>query len=290
MLTRSSGVLTALCGTILVTATLLSPLSAASDTHDEEQAGGYLDASVKNGNGQTTIHGRMQSGGSSGGAHSSPRSRSGSSNQQVVDAKPRPQPPTPEECRINWDAMISCWEHVESPEGARDEEIPGSTPSIPPITITDLASFSPAKGTVLGEPDNLGVAGLPTNFVTQAETHVRSGQLFGFPIDVRFTPVSYTFHYGDGESRTAPSPGASWESLGQAQFTPTDTSHTYAERGTYDATVDIAYTAEIDLGVGWFPIEGQLDIPGPTQQIRIFEAHTSLVARTCTEQPSAPGC
>ncbi|OIU85451.1 hypothetical protein BFN01_12565 [Microbacterium sp. AR7-10] len=185
--------------------------------------------------------------------------------------------------------MIFCWEARSAGDETPPEEGEES-PGLPPITITDLASFSPAKGTVLGEPDNLGVAGLPTNFVTQAETHVRSGQLFGFPIDVRFTPVSYTFHYGDGESRTAPSPGASWESLGQAQFTPTDTSHTYAERGTYDATVDIAYTAEIDLGVGWFPIEGQLDIPGPTQQIRIFEAHTALVARTCTEQPSAPGC
>lgn len=201
-----------------------------------------------------------------------------------------PRQPTPfEECLVDWDSYRGCWEARSAGDETPPEEGEES-PGIPPITITDLASFSPAKGTVLGEPDNLGVAGLPTNFVTQAETHVRSGQLFGFPIDVRFTPVSYTFHYGDGESRTAPSPGASWESLGQAQFTPTDTSHTYAERGTYDATVDIAYTAEIDLGVGWFPIEGQLDIPGPTQQIRIFEAHTALVARTCTEQPSAPGC
>lgn len=200
-----------------------------------------------------------------------------------------PAPRTFEECLSSWDSMIFCWEARSAGDETPPEEGEES-PGLPPITITDLASFSPAKGTVLGEPDNLGVAGLPTNFVTQAETHVRSGQLFGFPIDVRFTPVSYTFHYGDGESRTAPSPGASWESLGQAQFTPTDTSHTYAERGTYDATVDIAYTAEIDLGVGWFPIEGQLDIPGPTQQIRVFEAHTALVARTCTEQPSAPGC
>ncbi|MGW9628219.1 hypothetical protein [Microbacterium sp. NPDC055521] len=165
-----------------------------------------------------------------------------------------------------------------------------SSSGVPPITITDLASFSPAKGTVLGEPDNLGVAGLPTNFVTEAATHVRSGELFGFPVDVRFTPVAYTFHYGHGQPKTTSSPGASWESLSQAQFTPTDTSHTYAARGTYDASVDIAYTAEIDLGAGWFPVEGRLDIAGPLQQIRIFEARTALVARTCAEQPSAPGC
>lgn len=189
---------------------------------------------------------------------------------------------------MDWDSYIGCWRVVPSGDAPPDEG--DESPGMPPITITDLASFSPARGTVLGEPGNLGVVGLPTNFVTEAATHVRSGQLFGFPIDVRFTPVSYTFHFGDGQSQTTSSPGASWESLGQAQFTPTDTGHTYADRGTYDASVDIAYTAEIDLGVGWFPVEGQLDITGPAQQIRIFEAHTALVARTCAEQPSAPGC
>lgn len=201
-----------------------------------------------------------------------------------------PDAPTPfEDCLVDWDSYRGCWQNSIPGEDVEPEEGEES-PGLPPITITDLASFSPAKGTILGEPDNLGVAGLPTNFVTEAETHVRSGELFGFPIDVRFTPVSYTFHYGDGESDTTSSPGSSWESLGQAQFTPTDTSHTYTDRGTYDARVDIAYTAEIDLGVGWFPIDGRLDIPGPTQQIRIFEAHTALVAHTCAELPSAPGC
>ncbi|MEV7620178.1 PKD domain-containing protein [Microbacterium sp. NPDC089321] len=190
---------------------------------------------------------------------------------------------------VDWDSNRGCWQNSipgEEAEPEKGEESPG----LPPIAITDLATFAPAEGRIVGEPDSLGVVGLPANFVTEASPHVRSGDLFGFPVDVRFTPVSYTFDYGDGETRTSSSPGASWASLGQAQFTPTDTSHTYSERGTYDARVDIAYAAEIDLGAGWFPVEGQLDIPGPTQQIRIFEAHTALVARTCAEQPTAPGC
>lgn len=203
-----------------------------------------------------------------------------------------PRTPTPfESCLVDWDSYRGCWRNSIPSDPTKPKPPEGeAAPELPPITIADLATFSPATGTVVGEPDNLGVAGLPTNFITEAQQHVRSGELFGFPIDVRFTPVSYTFRYGDGETATSSSPGATWESLGQAQFTPTPTSHTYAERGTYDAQVDIAYTAEIDLGVGWFPIDGQLDIPGPTQQIRIYEAHTALVARTCAEQPSAPGC
>ncbi|GAA2901637.1 hypothetical protein GCM10010455_27000 [Microbacterium esteraromaticum] len=214
-------------------------------------------------------------------------SDAGGSNRPVVSPNDEPSPF--ENCLVDWDSYRGCWQNSvpgEEAEPKKGEDSPG----LPPITITDLATFSPAEGTIVGEPDSLGVVGLPANFVTEASPHVRSGDLFGFPVEVRFTPVSYTFHYGDGESTTSSSPGASWKSLGQAQFTPTGTSHTYSERGTYDARVDIAYTAEIDLGVGWFPIEGQLDIPGPTQQIRIFEAHTALVARTCAEQPSAPGC
>lgn len=177
------------------------------------------------------------------------------------------------------------------------ETFPDATPeeaeqlaAIPAITITDLARFAPAGTPLTGEPDNLGVAGLPTNFVASASAQTQSGELFGFPIQVRFTPVSYVFHYGDGSSASTSDGGVSWESLGQAQFTPTDTSHTYAERGEYDARVDVNYTAELDLGGGWFDVDGQLTTNGPTQSIRIFEAHTALVANTCAERPSAPGC
>lgn len=164
------------------------------------------------------------------------------------------------------------------------------TIAVPAITLTDLAHFAPDPVAATGEPDNLGVAGMPTNFVAAASAHTRSGALFGVPVTVRFTPVGYDFRYGDGDTASTTTGGQTWSTLGQAAFTPTATSHIYRERGTYDASVIVRYTAEVDLGTGWFPVEGQLSIDGPVQQIRIFEAHTALVARTCTEQPAAPGC
>ena len=160
----------------------------------------------------------------------------------------------------------------------------------PAITLTDIAQFAPGPAATVGEPDNLGVAGMPTNFVATASVHTQTGTLFDFPLTVRFTPVGYDFDYGDGTASSSATGGQTWASLGQAQFTPTSTSHIYRERGTYDARVTVQYTAEVDLGTGWFPVAGQLTIAGLTQQIRIFEAHTALVARTCAEQPAAPGC
>lgn len=165
-----------------------------------------------------------------------------------------------------------------------------TTVPTPTITITDLASFTPTPTSLLAEPQNAGIAGMPSNFVAAASVHTQDGTLFGIPLTVRFTPVGYDYTYGDGTSATVTTPGQSWADLGQAQFTPTATSHVYANRGTYDADVDVRYTAEIDFGQGWFPISGELTSDGPSQQIQIFEAHTALVAHTCAENPAAPGC
>lgn len=167
---------------------------------------------------------------------------------------------------------------------------PLASPGAPTITITDLATFAPDPATTVGEPGNVGIAGMPTNFVAAASVATQSGTLFGIPLTVRFTPSGYDFHYGDGSSASTDTGGQTWASLGQAQFTPTATSHVYQARGTYFADVDVRYTAEIDLGLGWFPVTGELTTDGPTSEIRIFEAHTALVARTCEQRPSSPGC
>ncbi|MFS0895077.1 hypothetical protein [Microbacterium sp. 179-I 3D3 NHS] len=158
------------------------------------------------------------------------------------------------------------------------------------MTITDLASFAPASAAPVGEPSNLGVVGLPTNLVAAASVHVRDGTLFGAPLRARFTPVGFDFDYGDGSAAALRTGGATWEALGRAQFTPTTTSHVYRERGTYDVRVTVRYTAEIDPGTGWIPLDGELAVAGPPRSIRILEAHTGLVGYTCEERPSGPGC
>lgn len=202
-----------------------------------------------------------------------------------VDAGPPPREFDFETCMRSW-SFIECYRRAE--EAAPPED--GDEPALPPITITDLARFAPAPSILAGEPDNVGIAGMPTNFVATASVTTQSGSLFGFPVTVRFTPAAFDFHYGDGSSATTSTGGQTWAALGQPQFTPTATSHAYSERGTYSADVDVRYTAEVDFGVGWFPVAGQLTSDGPAQEIRIFEAHTALVAYTCDQKPSSPGC
>lgn len=165
-----------------------------------------------------------------------------------------------------------------------------STPGTPTITISDLARFAPASVHATAEPGNVGIAGMPTNFTAAASTQIQDGELFGVPLRVRFVPAGYDYTYGDGSSATVTTPGQTWEALGQAQFTPTPTSHVYREPGVYPTRVDIRFTAQVDLGGGWIDIPGQLTTSGATQEIRILEARTALVAHTCHENPAGVGC
>lgn len=165
-----------------------------------------------------------------------------------------------------------------------------SAPGTPTITISDLARFAPASVLANSEPGNLGIAGMPTNFIGAATAQIEDGELFGVPLRVRFVPAAYDYTYGDGDSATLTTPAQTWQALGQAQFTPTPTSHVYRDPGVYLARLDIRYTAQVDLGAGWIDVPGQLTTDGPIQEIQILEARTGLVAHTCDEAPGAPGC
>lgn len=158
------------------------------------------------------------------------------------------------------------------------------------VMLSDLARFAPDPSSFSLEPGGVGVAGLPTNFVVLAAPHTRTESVLDTPVSIRFTPVAYEYTYGDGTSASITTPGRTWADLGQAQFTPTPTSHVYRLRGVYFADVDVRYTAEVDLGGGWMPVTGEVRTDGPPQRIRVLEARTALVAHTCTERRDAPGC
>ncbi len=203
-------------------------------------------------------------------------------------------PPSEEPIRVaEWDCpddrgATRCVRKLKVTEEA--PVAPEAPDSLPAVTISDLVQFTPEATVLAAEPGNVGVAGMPTNFAAAASVQTRTGSLFGVPVVVRFTPVWYDYTFGDGESATTTTAGQTWEALGQAPFTPTPTSHTYRQRGTYPARVDTRYTAEIDLGTGWIPVSGQLTSRGLTVAIRIFEARTALVAHTCDEDPDGSGC
>lgn len=201
-----------------------------------------------------------------------------------------PRQPTPREVCAATPGPPSAFCRSLTPVGVPVGQPPSPAGSGWRVTVSDLARFVPSTATVAGEPDNVAVVGLPANFVSSATTETVQGTILGRALVIRFTPDTYTFDYGDGGRRTSTSPGVPWGASGQAQFTPTDTSHVYTARGIYTVTVTVTYAADVDLGAGWVPINGTLDGPPASQQVRVVTAHTALVQGTCKERPGGPGC
>lgn len=162
--------------------------------------------------------------------------------------------------------------------------------SLPDVTLADLASFVPAGPAVAGEPAGFGIAGLPTNLVAAASEQIIPGTLLGYDVRVRFVPAGFVFDHGDGTSARTASGGTSWDQLGQAQFTPTATSHVYRERGVYRVTATVQFSASVDFGGGWRPVAGYVTVSGNGYDVQVLEASTALVDATCAENPRGPGC
>ncbi|AZS36599.1 hypothetical protein CVS47_01206 [Microbacterium lemovicicum] len=162
---------------------------------------------------------------------------------------------------------------------------------LPDVTIADLASFVPARPSLVGEPDGVGIVGMATNVVAAASAQDIAGRLFEYDVTVRFTPAGYRFSYGDGTTRATDTGGATWAQLGQADFTATPTSHAYGERGTYTVGVTVLYSAAVDFGTGrWRPVAGFVEATTSGYDVRIVEVRTALVDKTCLENPRGPGC
>ncbi|WJL95421.1 hypothetical protein QSU92_16055 [Microbacterium sp. ET2] len=160
----------------------------------------------------------------------------------------------------------------------------------PEVTIEDLASFRPATPRIGGEPAGFGVVGMPTNVYASAGAQEIPGEILGWDVVVRFEPAAYVFSYGDGTTGRSASGGASWSVLGQPQFTPTATSHVYAQRGVYPVSVTVEYTAAVTFGSTWRSVPGVVTSSAGGYEVDVREVRTALVDRTCLEDPAGPGC
>lgn len=169
---------------------------------------------------------------------------------------------------------------------------PPATPGAPAaVTLRDIASFRPAKPGNEMQPGGWAVAGLPANFVADASVEVVAGTLLGRPAEVRFTPVGYRWLHSDGATVTSPTAGATWEQLGLREFSPTSTSHVYAEPGEYTVTLEVALAAEYRFGgSAWQGIAGTLAVAGAPQPVLVGEVDTVLTKDDCRANPAGPGC
>ncbi|MGY4859941.1 PKD domain-containing protein [Cryobacterium sp. AP23] len=159
------------------------------------------------------------------------------------------------------------------------------------VRISDLVSIEAKAPTQGMEPDGWLVVGIPTNFFASASAHVTSGPLLGSPAEVRFSPVGFTWDYGDGSAGTTADGGASWAALGLTEFSATSTSHVYENTGTLTIGLSVSYAAAYRFDGGeWRAVEGVLTVPAAPMTAIADRAGTVLVAEACAANPAGVGC
>lgn len=158
-------------------------------------------------------------------------------------------------------------------------------------TLNDIAAFRPTPNVDHMEPNGWFVVGLDANFYATGGSSVVDGTLLGYPASVRFTPIRWTWTYGDGSSATRSTRGGTWSALGIREFDPTPTSHVYERAGTYYIDLTVGYRAEYTFNGGsWGTIPGTLWLPANRLVATVGGAKTVLVERDCTANPGGPGC
>lgn len=187
-------------------------------------------------------------------------------------------------------AVVECWDVIAQWMQAQPST-PDAQPTPRAITLTDLASFTPQGVSLSLQPGTWTVVGVETNFIAAASTHVVGGALLGRAAEVRFTPASFDWNYGDGTSRTTADSGSSWSALGVKEFTRTSTSHKYTTPASYSPSVTVWYAVEYRWGGGsWQSIAGRIPATASASTLTSYTADTVLVTGACTAWRAAPGC
>jgi hypothetical protein len=165
-----------------------------------------------------------------------------------------------------------------------DGAVPVTTdPSVvaptPPSTVSDLASFTPSAPGVIVQPGSWSLPRLPTNIYSTASTETATGELLGWPIEVRFTPRAYSWSYGDGSRSTFSLPGGSW---GAEQFSATATHHVYRAPGRYSISVQVEYSVSYRFAGGDFvPVSGAVTRSSGVTLLTVLRVTPVLVDEGC---------
>lgn len=111
-------------------------------------------------------------------------------------------------------------------------------------------------------------------FTTTIDSSVQAVRLLGRDVEIEATPVSYTWHFGAGESLTTESPGAA-----HVDGREHEVFHVYTDAGvSVQPSVDVTYRGRYRIEGGrWFSIPEQLTVPGAGVPLEVVSARVHLV-------------
>ena len=159
----------------------------------------------------------------------------------------------------------------------------------PKITEEDFRRlpFTPARFALQPGVDTL--KNYHTNIYANAEEQTLTTEMLGRQVQIRATPVSYIYDYGDGtiigpiEDPGQALPADAWD-------VKTSTSHQYKQTGDYTVQITTVFTGQYRVEDGpWQQIEGTAEIPSDPQTLRVWKTKSGWVEKGCGSD-SAWGC
>jgi hypothetical protein len=156
---------------------------------------------------------------------------------------------------------------------------------LPPFTAADFRRLPLAKPALTMQPDAGWVlVNMPTIVYSADKSQTLRTSLLGHPVTVRATPTAWTWDYGEGRPSTTRSPGH--------PYPDQDVWHTYTRLGTYRIGLTVTWSAQYryDEQPTWHDVDGTATTTAATGSFTVEERRGHLVAETCDQDPTAPGC
>ncbi len=169
-----------------------------------------------------------------------------------------------------------CWTAKASSNGA------------PPVSIDEVRTLLVLEPEIRSDNGGRGIRNAETNFYADAETRTLVTTLNGVEVELRATPVSFHWDYGDG----SPTKTTSVAGQSQPEFNvPTPTSHVYEDTGQYTVRLTTVYIGEYrEAGGEWVLIPGTISLDSAPVTANIWRTITRNVADDCSVDSSAWGC
>jgi hypothetical protein len=130
----------------------------------------------------------------------------------------------------------------------------------------------PASRLLIQPPNGRTLVNFKTNFYTDNRSfEVPAFQLLGHTIELKVTPTTYAWSYGDGTIEETDGPGAPYPDL--------MITHTYLQRGQVHPSVATTYSAtyRVDGAGAWRPVDGTVTIAGEAAGLQVLTATPTLV-------------
>lgn len=150
----------------------------------------------------------------------------------------------------------------------------GAVPAapVPVFTVNDLRRLPLPKAELnVQPPTGRTLVNIPTNLYASSAPATFRVTLLGTPVLVKATPVSWSWTYGDGVTRTFDSAGAPYPDLG--------TAHTWSQPGTFSIGLTTTWTATYSVAGGPdLPVDGTAAVVSPPMTVTAVATRAELVA------------